>query len=143
MLATIFLWVIAGFIALAFLETTIEGRYGGAVKTKGWSKKIFGYKIREYHFWLWYVAVPIFVFSPLIATGWSEKLFGTLAVAYLLGGVIEDFIYFLVNPYYGLKKWNSRNAKWMSWFKIGKIEIPKFYVRNIIAAIIAWLIFVR
>ncbi len=135
----IFFWVLLGFVGLAFLERSVEGDLGGGEGTRGWRKSFFGYRLKEYHFWLWYVVVPIFVFSPLVASGWDAHLFGVLAVAYLLGGVLEDFVYFVVNPHFGIKKWNSKFGTWMPWYKVGQIEIPKFYVRNFVASFVVWL----
>jgi hypothetical protein len=139
----LFCWIILGFIGLAFLESTIEGDQGGAEGTKGWRKKVLGYELKEYHFWLWYIVIPIFVFSPLIALGPDFRVFGMLAIAYLVGGMLEDFLYFVINPNFGVHKWNSRYGKWMPWFKIGGVEIPQFYVRNAIAAAVVWVLFVR
>lgn len=139
----VFLWVMLAFVGLAFLEATIEGERGGGAGTFGGQRSIFGYKIRMYHFWLWYVVVPLLVFSPLLVVGLDLSLFGTLAVAYLLGGVLEDFLYFVVNPYFGVRKWNSKDATWMPWFKLGTFEIPQFYVRNFLASIVVWFLFVR
>ena len=137
-LIAVLFWVLLGFVGLAFLETTVERELAGGEGTKGWRKSLFGYKVKEYHFWLWFVVVPIFVFSPLAVVGPDVRLFGTLAAAYLLGGVLEDFVYFLVNPHFGLKKWNSMDASWMPWFKVGRLEVPRFYVRNIVAASLTW-----
>lgn len=120
----------------------MEGSLGGGEGTKGWRKSFFGYKIKEYHFWLWFVVVPVFVFSPLLYVGFEPRLFGTLAAAYLVGGVAEDFVYFIVNPAFGLRKWNSRSATWMPWFRLGRFEIPQFYVRNLAGALVVWLVFV-
>jgi len=141
-LFVLFTWVLFGFVGLAFLESTVEGELGGGEGTKGWRKNILGYRLKEYHFWLWYVVVPIFVFSPLIVTGPDPRAFGTLADAYLVGGILEDFLYFVVNPNFGLRKWNSRYGKWMPWFKMGRVEVPQFYVRNALAAGIVWIFFV-
>jgi len=136
----LFAWIMLGFVGLAFLESTVEGEMGGGEATRGWRKSFFGYDLKEYHFWLWFVVVPIFVFSPLLVVGWDQRLFGTLAIAYLLGGVLEDFAYFAVNPHFGLGKWSSSNAKWMPWFRVGRLEVPQFYVRNLVAAVMVWLL---
>ncbi len=139
-LPILFFWVLLGFVALAFLETTVEGGEGGGEGTYGWRKEFLGYRVKEYHFWLWYVVVPIFVFSPLALVGFDLEVVGVLAMAYLVGGVVEDFAYFIVNPHYGLGKWNSSGARWMPWFRVGRVEVPKFYVRNLLGAGVIWLL---
>ena len=143
-LLLLFLWVLAAFVGLAFLETTVEGERAGAEGTKGWRKSLLGYRLKEYHFWLWLVVVPLFVFSPLVLTGPDPQVFATLAIAYLVGGAVEDFAYFLVNPHFGLGKWNSEGAKWMPWVKVWRFEVPKFYVRNLLlSAGLFYLFFLR
>lgn len=142
LLVALFLWEMLAFVGLAFLEVTVEGDQGGGEGTKGWRRSIGGYRLKEYHFWLWIVVVPLFVFSPLAVMGWNPAVFGTLAVAYLLGGILEDFVYFLANPAYGLKSWNSRGATWMPWMRLGRFEMPQFYARNAAAAVIVWVLFV-
>lgn len=142
-LLAVFAWEMLGFFFLAFLERTVEGEHGGAEATYGWRKRVMGYRLKEYHFWLWYVVVPIFVLSPLFAYGFDTSLFGTVADAYLLGGVLEDFTYFVVNPHYGLKRWNREGAPWMSWVRLGKVEVPAFYLRNAAAAAVVWVLLVR
>ncbi|MBI3840487.1 MAG: hypothetical protein HY297_00780 [Thaumarchaeota archaeon] len=141
-LILIFIWMMAAFIGLAFLEVTVEGDQAGGEGTKGWRRSIFGYRIKEYHFWLWFVVVPLFVFSPLVVLGFDLRTFGTLAIAYLIGGVVEDFTYFLANPHYGLSKWNRTDAKWMPWFRWGILEVPQFYVRNAAASAVVFILFI-
>jgi hypothetical protein len=142
-LLAVFAWEMLGFFFLAFLERTVEGEHGGAEATYGWRKSVLGYSLKEYHFWLWYVVVPIFVLSPLVAYGFDTHLLGTVADAYLLGGILEDFTYFAVNPYYGLKKWNRAGAPWMSWVSVRGFEVPVFYLRNAAAALVLWLLLVK
>ena len=89
------------------------------------------------------VVVPVFTFSPIIILGYEPQLFGTLALAYLLGCILEDYVYFLVNPHFGRGGWNSRTATWMPWFKIGRYEVPQMYVRNFVAAAVVWAVFFR
>jgi hypothetical protein len=70
------------------------------------------------------------------------KLFGTLAVGYLIGTVLEDFFWFVINPFYGIQKFNSQNAFWLlNWINIG-VEIPLFYLRYFLGAFFVWFIFV-
>ncbi|QQG49056.1 MAG: hypothetical protein HY247_01725 [archaeon] len=136
-LTLLFFWIQGAFVALAFLERSIEGDKAGGEATWGWRKSILGYRLKEYHFWLWFVVVPLFVYSPLLVLGPDIRAFLVLTSAFLVGGVLEDFVYFLVNPHYGIAKWNSRDAKWMPWFKLGRAEVPQFYVRNLLISAVA------
>ncbi len=134
----IFLWVILAFIVMAFLERTIEGPHGWASKTYG--KKFMitkNFCIREYHIWFW-IFIIILISLPLAVFGFSLELFVILLSAFFLGMTTEDFLYFVVNPYFGLKKFNSKNVKWHFWLKLGKFEIPISYILCIIIAVLSW-----
>ncbi len=77
-------------------------------------------------------------FLPIIIYGFDKKIFGILVSAFSLGFTLEDFVYFIVNPYFGLKKFNSKIAKWYPWIKIGKIELPVSYIIGIGIAVLSW-----
>lgn len=134
----IFLWIVLGFAVMAFLERTIEGPNGWGKKTYGKRFKITKkFSITEYHLWFW-IFLTILISLPLIVGGFSWKLFGVLLSALAIGCVIEDFLYFIVNPYFGLKKFNPKNVKWHYWIKIGKINIPVSYIGGILIAVLSW-----
>jgi len=75
---------------------------------------------------------------PLIIYGFDKEVLGILISAFILGFTLEDFVYFIVNPYFGLKKFNSKIARWYPWIKIGKIEFPLSYVFGIGIAVLSW-----
>lgn len=129
------------FSMLAFAEAEIEGKYGGGGK----NVRIFKFgplKVRGYHFYFLYIAIPLFLVLPLISAGFSWKLFGVVVSGALIGGIFEDYLWFVANPNYGVKKFTRRDAYWLKWVKIGPIELPYFYITNPIAAAIIWFIFV-
>ena len=91
----------------------------------------------RYHFWI--IVMQLFFLSlPLIIYGWNLKLFGILVSAYFSGIVIEDFIWFIVNPVVKLSEFNSKFANYYPWLKIGKFEIPAYYVFDLIIAFLSW-----
>ena len=136
----IFIIIQAAMIATALWESRIEGKHIGATEQTGWTIDILGTKFTEYHFWLWGVAYPLLIAIPL-AINFSWHLLAVLASSYLIGLVFEDFMWFALNPYFSLKKFNSKNVKWYAWLKIGKFEIPFFYPIYIILAILITLVF--
>jgi hypothetical protein len=137
----VFVTEIVAFCFLAFAEAEVEGKYGGGGKNAKFFK--FGpITVRRYHFYFLYVSIPLFLFLSVIAAGFSWKLVGILASGALIGGIFEDFLWFVVNPNYGIKKFNSKDAYWLRWWKFGKFELPYFYITNPITALVIWLIFV-
>ncbi|HDH91381.1 MAG TPA: hypothetical protein ENF38_00340 [Candidatus Aenigmarchaeota archaeon] len=140
-LVLILAYELLAFAFISFWEAAIEGKYGGGGKNPKFYR-ILGFKITKYHFWLWYVSIPLFIMFPSVVAGFTWKLFGALATGAFLGGILEDFLWFVVNPYYGLRRFNSKYVQWLKWVKIGKVEVPRFYFINLLLAILFWLIFV-
>lgn len=137
----IFSLEIIAFASLALAEAEIEGKHGGGGKKARFFK--FGpIRVRRYHLFMNFLTIPIFILLAFAAGGFGLKLFGTLASGALIGGLFQDFVWFIVNPYYGIKKFNSKNAYWLVWWKLGKIELPYFYITNTIIAILIWLFLV-
>ena len=86
--------------------------------------------------------IPAFLAIPLLLN-YSKELLGILLSAYFSGLIVEDFTWFVVNPVFPLRKFNSKDAKWHFWLKIGKFEVPYSYIVAAILAIISWLILWR
>jgi len=117
----------------AKLEIAIEGKFGYAEKLpckkwqlKGALKRIVGDRkyLAEYHIWMMAVLL-LFFHLPLWFTGWSfwriELFVLGLFIIFL---VLEDFLWFLLNPHYGLKKFKKGQVWWHpKWFW----GVPSFY----------------
>ena len=116
----IFLWILSGFVCISFWVSSAEGKHGWARKFTGWRTKIYkNYELTRYHFWVCFL---IFISQPLIIYGFNSQLLGIIISAWFLGWVIEDFLWFVVNPEFKFKDWNSKKVKWYPWLKFGKIE---------------------
>jgi len=136
----IFLAVQMAMVATALWESRIEGKNIGGSTQTGWKINILGTKFTEYHFWLWIVAYPLLLSIPLIIS-FSWKLLAVLLSSYLIGLVLEDFMWFVFNPFFGLNKFNSKEVKWYAWLKIGHFEIPAFYpIYTLLALMIYFLL---
>lgn len=134
----IFIWVAIAFIIMSYLEKTIEGPNAWAKKSYGWKFKISkNLSITEYHLTFW-TFILMLGFLPFIIYGFNLKLLGILISAFAVGFIVEDFFYFVVNPYWGLKNFNKRNAGWYPWLKIGRFQIPLSYIVGIALAILSW-----
>ena len=137
-LITVYIQLI--FISIAFWESYVEGYNAWASGKLGWKVRINFLKkepITAYHLFLYGVTIPLFMLLPLIIFGFNMRLFWLLVANYFLGIVIEDFLWFVVNPVWGgLKNFNSSKAHWHRFIKIGNTEIPDFYILFLLLAIL-------
>lgn len=135
-------WVFAlvwlAMVAIGFWESSVEGK-------NAWGKGKLGWKLKRgkrvlfthYHFWLFVIMIPAFLAIPLVLN-FSKELLGIILSAYFSGLVIEDFTWFIVNPVFPFKKFNSKDAKWHIWLKLGKFELPYSYIIAILLALASW-----
>jgi len=130
----VFLLEILAFISISFWAAAMEGPVGGIFGIR----TLFSFNA---DFYIFNLTIPLFLLMVLVIKP-QIKLFGTLAVGYLIGTVLEDFFWFVINPFYGIQKFNSQNAFWLlNWINIG-VEIPLFYLRYLLGAFFVWFIFV-
>lgn len=133
----IFAYIQVAFISIGFWESHIDHE-GWAKTQQGWRIKTIFRELTAYHFWCWLVMIPLFLFMPLAIFGWNSHLFLLLIISALIGIVIEDICWFVVNPKFTLAKLNPKYCSWHKWIKIGKFSIPEFYVLFPILAILIW-----
>lgn len=128
---------------LALLEIQIEGKDGWAgnlpcwkIKT-GFLTRLNGHKpLTGYH-----VFLNLFILSllhlPLFFVDWSWRL-ECLLIGFAAGGwIIEDFLWFVFNPNYGIK--NFKKEK-IPWHKIWWGPVPDSYIwQSLITAFLIWL----
>lgn len=135
----IFAVVYLAMIANSFWEAYVEGGNRWDKGKCGWKIKIYkNYLLTGYHFYLFFVMWPLLLSLPLFIYGWNFKLFGVLLSAYLSGLIIEDFVWYLVNPVVKFSEFNSKNADCYPWVKIGKFEIPLGYPLLLLFSILSW-----
>lgn len=133
----IFIWIILAFASCSFWEAYAEGKNVGAKQQCGWRIKIGKWEYKAYHFWLWLVTIPMLLILPLFIS-FSRELLGVIIAGYLIGSVVEDFLWYLVNPKYPFKKWNPKDVSAWPWLGIGKFKLPYFYWLYFIGAFLAW-----
>ncbi|RJO59703.1 hypothetical protein C4546_01300 [Candidatus Parcubacteria bacterium] len=136
----IFIWVYAAMIAMAFWEAYVEGRNAWAKGKLGWQIKLGNYVLTGYHFFIFAVMWPLMLTLPLVIYGWDTELFGILVSAYFSGLVIEDFMWYVVNPAVKFSELNTDFANYYPRLKIGKVRIPIFYFVGIGMAVVSWLL---
>lgn len=132
----IFTIIMLAFLATAFWEAYIECENIGASKSCGWEIKISKTKsIKGYHVMLWWVTYPLLLSLPIVANP-TWTMFRFVAAGYFLGSVLQDFMWFVVNPRFPFSKWNPKNAGWYYWLKLGKFQLPAFYLPYIIIGLV-------
>lgn len=135
----IFLWIYLAMIAMAFWESSVEGRNYWDKGKLGWKIKIGKYCLPEYHVFVFVIMWPILLSLPLIIFGWNLKLAGVLLSAYFSGMAVEDFMWHVINPAVDFKdSFNSKFSNYYPWIKISSFEIPFLYVIGISLSILIW-----
>lgn len=131
-------WFLFGFL-FALLEIEIEGPYGNGeklqtwfrVSTKGakiWAKLQGGDALSGFRLFITLVVLLAFHMPFVRGLEWSikEELI-TMSLVYALL-VVEDFLWFVLNPYYGLKNFKRENIWWHAKKKWIFGKFPEFYL---------------
>lgn len=139
----ILLYIICIFIAIAFWEAYIEGSGGWAANQVGWKLNFkVGFMKRPidaYHFWSWGIMIPMFLLLPFVIFGWYWHYFWLIVIGWLLGTVIEDFVWFVVNPAFPLRNFKPGKVWWHYWIGFGKYKLPEIYILYPIFALLIWI----
>lgn len=122
---TYFIFILIVSYAFAQLEIQIEGTAGWAKNLptwrieNHWALKIFwgGRALTGYHLWAMIFIFFLFHMPFFFYSEWSLALELKALAGLILFWVIEDFIWFVINPGFGLKKFNKANIPWHPrWF---------------------------
>jgi|SRR3989338_6194450 len=139
----ILLYILGIFIAIGFWEAYIEGRYGWAQRQVGWNIPFkVGFLKRPldaYHFWSWMIMIPMFLMLPFVMFGFNLHLFWLVVIGFLLGSVVEDFLWFVVNPDFPFRDFNPKKVWWHYWIGFGKFKVPEIYIIYPILALLIWI----
>lgn len=135
----IFIWIYVAMIATAFWESYVEGRNSWDKKKVGWKLKIGKWRLTGYHFFLFCIMFPFLLTLPFLITGWDTKLFGIILSAFFTGIILEDFMWYVVNPVVHFKEFWTKFSDYYPWIRIGKKKIiPWGYVFYIVCAVLSW-----
>jgi len=103
---------------LALWEIQIEGRDGWAAKTpgwrieKGWLVRLAGNRpVTGYHLYMTLFLIAMMHLS-LFFVPWSWRLESLLMGFYVGMVFLEDFLWFVLNPYYGIKNFRPSKIWW-------------------------------
>jgi hypothetical protein len=120
-------WVTLLGLLFAMTEIQIEGAHGWATSLptwrieKHWLLDLFwgGRAMTGYHAWVFPFMFLVFHF-PLAAHGtFSWRLEARCLGSLMLFWIVEDFLWFVLNPAYGLAKFNPQSIPWHRHWLIG------------------------
>ncbi len=115
----------------AMFEIQVEGKDGWAKNLPAWkvhnrvTRILFGRQpLTGYHFWfvmtlLCFLQAPFFV--GIQFSIWLEL---QIIAIFWFAVLVEDFLWFVLNPYFGIRKFKKGKIEWHeSWF----LGVPKIY----------------
>lgn len=111
-----FTFVFAAAIIWALLEIQIEGENGWAGKLPTWRfiinvKYFWQNEITGYHVFLM-IFIILLLHTPFLYVPWSIFLEMQIVAFYLLVNTLEDFLWFILNPAFGLSKFDKEHIPW-------------------------------
>lgn len=130
-------------LALALLEVHIEGPHGWAEKLPTWRfdrpwlrKFTNGKPITGYHVYINLVILG-FLHYPLVLSNWTFVAELRIISQYLMVAVWWDFLWFVCNPHFGVRRFKSENIWWHHKWVLG---MPKDYIVGTVASAGVWLL---
>lgn len=126
----------------ALLEIQIEGKHGWAQNLPTWVYKkdwiinlLNGKYPTGYHTVFILLFFPLFFHLPVFFTKWSIYKECIVIGSFFLLIVVEDFMWFVLNPAFGLKKFSPKNKK-IWWHRKWFWKLPDFYIEGLLVAFI-------
>lgn len=124
-------WVILLGFFFAQVEIQIEGPAGWAASLPTWRIEnhwlldIFwgGRPMTGYHAWVFPFVALFFHFPVFLFWQWSWRLEARIVACILLFWITEDFLWFVMNPAYGLARFDPAHIPWHKhWFSVAPTD---------------------
>lgn len=140
-------FVFAAATVYALLEIQIEGPYGWAAKLPTWRKSGFPWNVlvgadkelTGFHFYSTVLLVLLF-HSPFLFVPWSLAVELRILALFFAVRTLEDFLWFVFNPAFGLSKFNRASIPWhKNWF----LGLPVGYWMTMPLALLLYYLGVR
>ena len=134
--------VLAYFFAQA--EIHIEGDAGWAANLPTWRIEshwlldIFwgGRAMTGYHAWIFLFIAIFFHFPLFFMAQWSWQLEARVLACIMLFWITEDLLWFVINPAFGLKRFNPEYAIWhKNWICAAPVE---YWIFSVFSAFLFW-----
>lgn len=142
--AALLLWVALLGAVFANVEIQIEGGAGWAANLPtwriehSWLNHFFGGKtITGYHFWIFSFMALAFHSALFLAGTFSWRLEARILGAVMVFWIAEDFLWFLLNPAFGVSKFAPTFIPWHKHWCLG---VPVDYILTLTAGavLIGW-----
>ena len=132
--------ILISFVVAKF-EINVEGKDGWAKNLPTWRKNnqitrlFFGdYDLTGYHFWFFIMSLTFLHFPYFVGLIFSWSLELKIMAVFFLGVALEDFLWFVLNPSFGIKKFNKNSGVWLKW--VGFIPVIDLTYLVILALLI-------
>ncbi len=138
-----FTGLVASAACLALVEIQIEGPHGWAAQLPTWRlrspwiERIFpGRPLTGYHLWILTFVAIVAHLPYAFGLPWSWPYEARSAAFILMFWVLEDFLWFVLNPHYGLRRFRPQYIPWhrASWWWIA----PRDYWIATVAALVLY-----
>jgi hypothetical protein len=138
----LFVVVLAYFFANA--EIQIEGEGGWAVNLPTWRIEghwlldVFwgGRAMTGYHAWV-FSFIAIFFHAPIfLLSQWSWNLEARIMASLMLFWIVEDFLWFVINPAFGLARFRRELVSWHKHWACG--APVDYWIFSVISAALFW-----
>jgi hypothetical protein len=128
----------------ARLEIEIEGPDGWAASLPTWRVEghplvrllMGGRPLTGYHLYALLFAALVFHFPAALFATWSWRLEARALAALIAFWIIEDLLWFLMNPAWGLRRFNRGQVSWHPHWVLGAPR--EYWTFGLAAAALGW-----
>lgn len=137
-------WIVLLGFFFAKAEIHIEGDAGWAANLptwrieKHWLLDIFwgGRAMTGYHAWVFPFITLFFHFPLFFMAQWSWQLEARVAASIMLFWIVEDFLWFIINPAFGWKRFHREHVSWhKNWVLGAPVE---YWIFTVIGGLLFW-----
>ena len=125
-----FVAMVGAVLVLAYMfarvEIEIEGEAGWAANLPTWRIEqhpllIFlgGRALTGYHLWMFSFIALVFHFPLFFMGQWSWRLEATVAACVMLFWIVEDYLWFVINPAFGWRRFKKAHVSWHKHWALG------------------------
>ena len=139
--AGLLLWITVLGLVFAKVEIQIEGPNGWAAGLPTWRieshplLRVFwgGRPLTGYHFWVFLFMALAFHLPVFLAGQFSLALEARILGSLMIFWIIEDFLWFVLNPAFGIRRLNRQSVPWhKQWLG----PVPLDYVTFLVAGVV-------
>ncbi len=149
-LALLFLWIALTAFFFAKVEIQIEGPAGWAASLPTWRVEnhwlldMFwgGRPMTGYHAWVFSFMFLIFHLGVFIHQNWSLRTEARIIASLMLFWIIEDFLWFILNPAYGIHNFSPNRIPWHKhWFMQMPVDYWTFTMVSLLLVCVSYMKF--